>query len=99
MNELFVNFVKENNFTIMNAAEIKLDLFRRIDGLESSRLERVYAKIISLLGVEQQKDNSLSPELIEALDEALEASKKGKTHSHEEVMTEARQKYPNLKFK
>lgn len=96
MQELIVNFVKDKNFTIMNAAEIKLDLFRRIDGIESSRLERVYDKIISLLGVEQQKESSLSPELIEALDEALEASKKGKTHSHEDVMNKTKAKYPNL---
>ncbi len=80
----------------MNAAEIKLDLFRRIDSLESSRLERVYGKIIGLLGVDQQKENSLSPELINALDEAIEASKNGKTHSHEDVMSETRAKYPNL---
>ncbi|MCK9205649.1 MAG: hypothetical protein M0P66_00920 [Salinivirgaceae bacterium] len=80
----------------MNAAEIKLDLFRRIDGLESSKLERVYEKIIGLLGADQQKGNTLSPELIEALDEALEASNKGKTHSHEEVMNITNAKYPNL---
>ena len=58
----------------MNAAEIKLDLFRRIDALESSRLKRVYGKIIGLLGVDEQKENALSPELTEALDEALDAS-------------------------
>ena len=80
----------------MNAAEIKLDLFRRIDGLESSKLENVYDKIISLLGVDLQKENSLSPELIEALDEALEASQYGNTHSHEEVMDISKEKYPNL---
>jgi len=80
----------------MNTAEIKLDLFRRIDGLESSRLESVYSKIIGILGVDSQKENSLSPELIDALDEALEASKKGKTHSHEDVMNKTKAKYPNL---
>jgi len=80
----------------MNTAEIKLDLFRRIDGLESSKLEKVYEKIIGLLGVDMQKENSLSPELIEALDEALEASKNGNTHSHEEVINRTKEKYPNL---
>jgi hypothetical protein len=48
------------------------------------------------LGADQQKRNSLTPELIEALDEALEASKNGKTHSHEDVMSRTKEKYPNL---
>ena len=30
----------------MNAAEIKLELFRIIDNLESSKLEDVYSKIV-----------------------------------------------------
>jgi len=80
----------------MNTAEIKLDLFRRIDGLENSRLEKVYKKIISILGTEQQKESSLSPELIAALDEALLESKKGNSHTHDEVKKQTREKYPNL---
>lgn len=96
MNKFMVNFVKDKCFTIMNTAEIKLDLFRRIDGIESSKLEKVYEKIISLLGADQHKESTLSPELKEALDEALEASKKGRTHSHEDVMNKTKEKYPNL---
>jgi predicted transcriptional regulator len=33
------------------------------------------------------------------ISEALEASKQGETYTHEQVMKEARGKYPNLKFK
>jgi hypothetical protein len=33
----------------MNAAEIKLDLFRRIDNLKESDLEIVYDKFVALL--------------------------------------------------
>lgn len=95
MNKFIVNFVKGKNFTIMNVAEIKLDLFRRIDGLESSKLEKVYAKIINLLGPEQ-KENKLSPELKKALDDALTASENGQTHSHNDVIKLTKEKYPNL---
>jgi hypothetical protein len=80
----------------MNAAEIKLDLFRRIDGLENKRLEKIYNKIVGLLNAEQQVETSLTPELRVALDDALDASKKGKVYSHEKVMHETKEKYPNL---
>ena len=33
-----------------------------------------------------------------AIEKALEESKKGNFYSHEDVMKEAKQKYPNLKF-
>ena len=42
-------------------------------------------------------DNTpLSPELKEALDEALDASKKGQVSTHEEVMSKTKEKYSNL---
>ncbi len=97
MNELFVNFVKENNFTIMNAAEIKLDLFRRIDSLSKTDLEKIYNKFLALM--DSTSNYKLSKAEQNAVEEALAESEKGNTHSHEEVMIEARQKYPNLKFK
>jgi acetylglutamate synthase len=79
----------------MNAAELKLDLFRRIDGLESSKLEMVYAKIINLLGSEQI-ENILSPDLKKALDDALIASMNSQTYSHDDVKKLTKEKYPKL---
>jgi predicted transcriptional regulator len=81
----------------MNAAEIKLDLFRRIDGLGESDLEILYNKLIALLNTSSQY--KLSKDEKVAIDEALEASKNGLIFTHEEVMEEARSKYPNLDFK
>lgn len=80
----------------MNAAEIKLDLFRRLDSLDGSRLEKVYEKIISLIAAESPRRNELSPEVKSALDEALESSKLGRVVSHEDAMTKTKEKYPNL---
>ena len=42
MSDFIVNFVKNKSFTTMNAAEIKLDLFRRLDSLDNNQLEKVY---------------------------------------------------------
>lgn len=80
----------------MNAAEIKLELFRKIDNLKESELERVYNKLIALLNTTTYK---LSKAEKNAIDEALETSKDGQTYTSKEVMEEAKRKYPNLNFR
>lgn len=81
-------------FTVMNTAEIKLDLFRKIDNLNEPELEKIYKKLIALLNAVHPY--KLSKEEKAAIDEVLES---GQTFSHEEVMEEARRKYPNIRFK
>lgn len=81
----------------MNTAEIKLDLFRKIDSLTEPELEKVYRKFIALLST--TSPYMLSKAEKAAIDDALEVDKDSKTYSRDEVMHEARQKYPNLKFK
>lgn len=80
----------------MNSAEIKLELFRKIDNLDNSKLEKIYNSLIGLLNSASLGETSLSSELKTALDEALNASKKGQVYSHEEVMKKTKEKYPNL---
>ena len=81
----------------MNAAEIKLELFRKIDSLNEADLEKIYNKFIALLST--TSTYKLSKDEETAIDEALEADKDFQSYSHEEVMKEARQRYPNLNFK
>jgi TRAP-type C4-dicarboxylate transport system substrate-binding protein len=81
----------------MNAAELKLDLFRKIDNLKDSELEKLYNMLLVLLNT--TTPYKLSKDEKDAIDEALEESRKGKTYTHEEVIEEARSKYPNLEFK
>ncbi len=80
----------------MNIAEIKLDLFRRIDSLSGADLKRNYGKIMALLNV--QTKYKLNPTEKKAIQEAIEESKKGNILTHEQVLAEAKQKYSNLKF-
>ena len=80
----------------MNSAEIKLDLFRKIDQLDNNELERVYTILVKLLNAGAAGETSLSQELKTALDEAMEASDKGQVSSHEEVMQKTRDKYSHL---
>ncbi|MEZ5071634.1 MAG: hypothetical protein R2751_11865 [Bacteroidales bacterium] len=81
----------------MNAAEIKLELFRRIDSLKEADLEKVYNELVALLS--NTTPFKLSKAEKAAIDEALEACKVGKRYTHEEVMEEARQRYPDLNFR
>ena len=81
----------------MNAAEIKLDLFRRIDNLKESDLEKVYNKFIALLSMTSAYELSKAEEA--AIDKALEAGEDSQVFTREEVMEEARRKYPNLNFR
>lgn len=81
----------------MNAAEIKLDLFRRIDKLPKADLENMYHKFIALLDTNlKYKLNDFEKEAVE---EALQKSEKDKLVKHLDILNEASAKYPNLKFK
>ena len=81
----------------MNAAEIKLELFRRIDNLPKTDLDSLYSKFIALL--ESNSVYKLSDLEKRAIEEALEKSEESKLVEHLDVLNEASAKYPNLKFK
>ncbi len=81
----------------MNTAELKLDLFRKIDMLSDSEIEKIHQLILTLINASEKyvlKDTEKM-----AIDEAIEYSKKGETLKHESVMNEAKNKYRKLKFK
>ena len=80
----------------MNAAEIKLELFRKIDRLPSKDLEIVFNNISSFINASSKYE--LSDEERKGIDIALEESAKGNVFSSESVVAEAKQKYPGLKF-
>lgn len=81
----------------MNTSDIKLEIFRKIDSLSEEKLKRYYPQILSLLN--SAEEYILNSHEKKAVDEALKYSKEGKTHSHEEVVKEAKKKYPNLNIK
>ena len=80
----------------MNTAEIKLELFRKIDRLPSEELEIVYNNISTFLNISSKY--VLSDDERKGIDIALEESAKGNVFSSESVVAEAKQKYPGLKF-
>lgn len=81
----------------MDTLELKRKIIQQIDLLNEAELVRVYLKLIDLL--ESTKDYKLSIEENDAIDVALKVSEEGETYSIDEINSEARKKYPNLKFK
>ncbi|MBN1985064.1 MAG: hypothetical protein JW761_02110 [Prolixibacteraceae bacterium] len=80
----------------MNAAEIKLELFRKIDRLSSEELEIVFNNISTFINASSKY--TLSDDERKGIDVAFEESAKGNVFSSESVVEEAKQKYPGLKF-
>ena len=81
----------------MNTAELKLELFRRIDKLEAAALEAFYHKVLALLQEEGVYELSVSER--RAIDAALEASEREEGYSSQDVKEEAQKRFPKLRFK
>ena len=81
----------------MNYVELKEKIIQQIDCLNEEDLEKVYNQLLEIL--KSANHYKLSEEENEAIDSALKVSEEGETYSHNEVISEARNKFPNLKFK
>lgn len=81
----------------MNAAEIKTDLFRKLDTLKGSRLEEAYGLLLNYINGKSDVNDwqSLTSEQQEAIQTGIDQLNKGKGKSHNEVMTSIRKKYLN----
>ena len=81
----------------MNAAEIKLDLFRKLDGLQGDRLKEAYGILLNY--VNGQKEDSewkaLTDEQRSALLSGIKQLDAGKGKSHINILAEMREKYNN----
>lgn len=77
--------------------KLKRNIIRKIDSLNEEEFERVYEQLLEVLS--SATPYKLTEEENEAVDSALKASEEGGTYSKDDVIGEARRKYPNLKFK
>ncbi|MDP3433468.1 MAG: hypothetical protein Q8T04_10940 [Bacteroidota bacterium] len=81
----------------MNTLELKNKIIKQIDCLNEEDFEKVYNQLLEIL--KSTNLYKLSNEENEAIDSALKVSEDGETYSHNEVISEAQNKFPNLKFK
>lgn len=81
----------------MNSLELKNKIIKQIDHLNEEDFEKVYLQLLDIL--KPVASYKLTEEENDAIDSALKVSEEGETYSHNEVTSEAQNKFPNLKFK
>jgi hypothetical protein len=81
----------------MNTLELKNQIIRNIESLNEEDFEKVVHHLLEVLKL--GNIYKLSVEENEAIDQALSVSEEGESYTHEDVVSEARNKFPNLKFK
>lgn len=81
----------------MNAAEIKIDLFRKLDSLQGNKLEEAYGILINYLNGKSELDNwqNMTIEQQAAIHHGIEQLDRGEGKAHDEVMLGLRKKYLN----
>jgi len=79
----------------MKSAELKLDLFRRIDRLKGPQLQQAYGVILNYLRSRETEEdwNDLSEEERNSILKGLEDYDKGDVIPHHQVVAEAKAKY------
>lgn len=79
----------------MDIAELKLDIFRKIDALEPARLKEVYGALVNLLNTKDEmcEWNKLSQCQQEAIFKGISELDEGKGVEHKFVMQELIEKY------
>lgn len=77
----------------MNTAEIKLDLFRKLDGLSGEKLQEAYGLLLNFIN-QNATDfwDELTPEQQEGIKEGIKELDEGKGISHNEIMLTLRAK-------
>jgi len=81
----------------MSSAELKVDIFRKIDQMDDKYLNKIYAYINQLLDKKNASDEwkNLSEVQKKALLDAINSAEKGKTLSHDKVISKYNDLYRN----
>jgi predicted transcriptional regulator len=81
----------------MNAAEIKIELFRKLDSLKENRLEEAYGILINFINGKTGIDEwqNLTIEQQNAIQHGLDQLNRGEGRKHSQVMSDLRNKYLN----
>lgn len=81
----------------MNSAEIKIDLFRKLDSLKENRLEEAYGMLLNYINGKNELDDwqSLTKEQQNAIRLGVEQLDNGEGRQHKKVMSDIRKRYTN----
>ncbi|WP_299061308.1 hypothetical protein [uncultured Polaribacter sp.] len=81
----------------MNSAEIKIDLFRKLDSLKGNRLEEAYGVLLNYMNGKKELDDwqNLTPEQQDAIRLGVKQLDKGEGREHKKVMFDIRKRFTN----
>lgn len=81
----------------MNTAEMKIDLFRKLDSLKGNRLEEAYGVLLNFINSRNEIDEwqNLSSEQQNAIQLGIEQLDRGEGRKHKNVMSDFRNKFIN----
>ncbi len=81
----------------MDAAEIKIDLFRKLDSLKGKRLEEAYGMLLNYINGKSELDEwqNLTEEQQNAIRLGVNQLNNGQGKKHQEVMTDLRKRFEN----
>lgn len=82
----------------MNASDIKIDLFRKLDSLKESRLEEAYGLLLNFINSNNEINdwNNLSNEQKDAIKIGVKQLNEGKGRDHKSVMSDIRKRFSNV---
>lgn len=81
----------------MNTAEMKIDIFKKMDSLKGNRLEEAYGILLNFINRNADVDdwNSLTLEQQDAIKFGVYQLDKGEGRKHNDVMSDARKRFLN----
>ena len=81
----------------MNSAEIKIDLFRKLDSLKGNRLEEAYGMLLNYINGKNDIDDwqNLTIEQQNAIKFGVDQLDNGKGREHKKVISDIRKRYTN----
>jgi len=79
----------------MNTADIKIDIFRRLDGLKDNHLKKVYGALLNLLNDEICTEDweQYSQEQKKALLQGIDELERNEVSSHNEVIQQMKKRF------
>lgn len=80
----------------MSTAELKSNIHELVEGINDNKALKIVYAVLSKFSSKDNDVMVLSAAEKKAVDEALSSVKKGKLHSHTDVMAEMKKKYPSL---
>jgi hypothetical protein len=81
----------------MNASDIKIDLFRKLDSLKGSRLEEAYGILLNFINSKNEIDEwqNLTKDQKDAIIFGVKQLDEGLGKDHKSVMSQMRKRYTN----